>query len=97
MKTKINIQEVEVNRIIIDYIKLGHERVQLLIEYYNAIPATFTHKIYTKSTSLVHHRPSFVLILHCGASTQCIKWRPKVFIYRDFFGGAQPNFWCSTI
>jgi len=37
MKAKINIQEVEVNRIRIDYIKPGHEGVQLLIEYYNAI------------------------------------------------------------
>ena len=33
MKAKINTQEVEVNRIRIDYIKPGHEGVQLLIEY----------------------------------------------------------------
>ena len=41
------------NRIRIDYIKPGHEGVQLLIEYYNTISAASTHKIYTKSTSLV--------------------------------------------
>jgi len=50
-------QEVEVNIIRIDYIKLGHKGVQLLIEHYNAIPATSTHKIYTKSTSYVPHIP----------------------------------------
>jgi len=50
-------QGVEVNKIKIDYIKPGHEKVQLLIEYYNAIPTTSTHKIYTKSTSVVPHRP----------------------------------------
>jgi len=42
MKAKINTKEVEVNRIRIDYIKPGHEGVQLLIEYYNAIPAAST-------------------------------------------------------
>jgi len=47
IKGKINIQEVEVYRIRIDYIKSGHERVQLLIEYYNVIIAASTHKIYT--------------------------------------------------
>jgi len=49
MKSKINTQVVEVNRIKIDYIEPGHERVQLLIEYYNAISAASTYKIYTKS------------------------------------------------
>jgi len=39
MKAKINIQEVEVNKIRIDYIKPEHEGVQLLIKYYNAISA----------------------------------------------------------
>jgi len=39
MKAKTNTQDVEVYRIRIDYIKPGHEWVQLLIEYYNAIPA----------------------------------------------------------
>ena len=62
MKAKINTQKVEVNRTRIDYIKLGHEGVQLLIEYYNAIPATSIHKIYTKSVSLMLHRPQFVLL-----------------------------------
>jgi len=69
MKAKINTQEVEVNRIRIDYIKPGNKGVQLLTEYYNAIPVVSTHKTYTKSTSLVPHKPYFVLILHCGAST----------------------------
>ena len=46
IKAKINTQEVEVNRIRIDYIKLGHEGVQLLIEYYNAISTTSTHNIH---------------------------------------------------
>jgi len=55
MKVEINTQGVEVNKIRIDYIKLEHEGVQLLIKYYNAIPTTFTHKVYTKSTSLVSH------------------------------------------
>jgi len=55
MKAKINTQEVEVYKFIIDYIKPGHEGVQLLIKYYNAIPATSTHKIYIKSTSLMAH------------------------------------------
>ena len=73
MKAKINTQEVEVNRIRIDYIKPGHEGVQLLIEYYNAIPAASTHKIYTKSTSLVSHRPYSTLLLHCGTSIQCLE------------------------
>jgi len=36
MKAKINIQEVGIYRIRIDYIKFGHEGVQLLIEYYNS-------------------------------------------------------------
>jgi len=72
MKAKINTQEVEVNRIRINYIKHGHKGVQLLVEYYNAIPAASTHKIYTKSTSLVPHRPSSVLVLHCRTSTQCL-------------------------
>jgi len=49
MKAKINTQEVEVNKIRIDYIKPGHKGVQLLIEYYNAIPTACTHKIYTKT------------------------------------------------
>jgi len=71
MKAKINTQEVEVNIIRIYYIKPGYEGVQLLIEYYNAIPATSTHKIYTKSTSLVPYKPYSILLLHCGASTQC--------------------------
>jgi len=73
MKAKINTKEVEVNRIKINYIKPGHEGVKLFIEYYNAIPATSTHKIYTKSTSLVPHRPYYVLILHYEASTQCLE------------------------
>ena len=64
MKAKINIQEVEVYKIRIDYIKLGHKGIQLLIEYYNVIPAAFTHKIYTKSISLVPHRPYSFLRLH---------------------------------
>jgi len=50
MKAKINIQEVEVNRIKTDYIKPRHGGVRLLIEYYNAIPAASTHKIYTKAS-----------------------------------------------
>ena len=91
MKTKINTQEVEVNRIRIDYIKPGHEGVQLLIEYYNAIQATSTHKIYTKSTSLVPHRPYSTLLLHCGTS-QCLEWWPKVFIYRNFWTVLNPTF-----
>jgi len=33
MKAKINTQEVEMNRIIIDYIKPGHVGVQLLVKY----------------------------------------------------------------
>jgi len=61
-----------VNRIISNYIKPGHKGVQLLIEYYNAILATSTHKIYTKGTSVMPHRPYFTLLLHCGASTQCL-------------------------
>jgi len=64
MKVKINAQEVEVYIIRIDYIKPGHEGVQLLIEYYNAIPATSTHKIYTKNISLVPHRPYSIQLLH---------------------------------
>jgi len=71
MKAKINTQKVEVNRIIIDYINPEHEGVQLLIEYYNAITITSTHKIYTKSISLVPHKPYSILLLHCGPSTQC--------------------------
>jgi len=71
MKAKINIQEVEVYRIRIDYIKPGHEGVQLLIEYYNAFPTTFTNKIYNKSNSHVPHRPYFILMLRFLASTQC--------------------------
>jgi len=51
MKVKINAQEVEVYRIIIDYIKLRHEGVQLLIKYYNKIPTTSTHKIYSPRAS----------------------------------------------
>jgi len=64
MKAKINTQEVEVYRIRIDYIKPRHEGVQLLIEYYNAIPTTSIHKIYTKSISLEPHRPYSLLLLH---------------------------------
>jgi len=71
MKAKINTREVEVNIIIIDYIKPGYEIVQLLIEYYNVIPTTSTHKIYTKSTSLVPHRPHSILLLQFWVSTQC--------------------------
>jgi len=66
MKAKINTQDVELYRIIIDYIKPGHEGVQLLIEYYNAIPATSTHKIYTKSISLEPHTP---ILPYCYIST----------------------------
>jgi len=73
MKAKINTQEVEDNRIRIDYIKPGHEGVQLLIEYYNAIPTASTHKIYTKSAFLMPHRPYYALLLHCGVSTQCLE------------------------
>jgi len=43
----VQVKEVEVYRIRIDYIKIGHKGVQLLIEYYNAIPTASTHKIYT--------------------------------------------------
>jgi len=50
MKAKLDTQEVGVY-----IIKPRHEGVQLLIEYYNAIPVASTHKIYTKSTSLVSH------------------------------------------
>jgi len=56
MKAKINTQEVKKYRIRIDYIKPGHEGVQLLIEYYNAISAISTHKIYTKSIYFVPHK-----------------------------------------
>jgi len=63
MKANIITQEVEVYRIRIDYIKPEHEGVQLLIKYYNATPTTSTHKIYTKSTSLVPHRPYSILLL----------------------------------
>jgi len=62
-----------VNRIKIDYIKPGHQGVQLLIEYYNEIPTTSTHKIYTKSTSLVPYKSYFTILLHCGASTHCLE------------------------
>jgi len=62
-----------VDRIKIDYIKRGHEGVQLLIEYYNAIPTTSTHKIYTKSTSLMPHIPYSTLLLQCGTSIQCLE------------------------
>jgi len=47
MKAKINIQEVEVYIVRIDYIKTRHKGVQLLIEYYNVIPIASTDKIYT--------------------------------------------------
>jgi len=73
MKAKINTQGVEVYGIRIDYIKTGHEGVQLLIEYYNAIITTSTHKIYTKSISIAPHRPYSILLLHFIASTQCFK------------------------
>jgi len=56
MKTKINIQEVKVNIVKIDYIKSGHEGVQLLIEYYNVLLTTSTHKIYTKNISVEPHK-----------------------------------------
>jgi len=62
-----------VNIIRINYIKPGHEGVQVLIEYYNVIIAASTHKIYTKSISLVPHRLDSMLLLHCGASAQCLK------------------------
>jgi len=52
MKANIKTQEVEVNKIRTDYIKPGHEGVQLLIEYYNAIPAASIHKIYTITSQL---------------------------------------------
>jgi len=92
MKAKINTHEIEANIIKIDYIKPRHEGVQLLIEYYNAIPTTFTHKIYTKSTSLVPHKPYSTLLLHCGTSTHWLEWRPKVFIYRNFWVVLSPTF-----
>jgi len=63
MKAKINTQKLEMYRIRIDNIKLGHKGVQLLIEYYNAISTTSTHKIYTKSISL-SLRPYSLLLLH---------------------------------
>jgi len=69
MKAKINTQEVEVYGIRINYIKLGHERVQLLIEYYNVITAASTHKIYTKSISIFPNKPYSILLLHFLAST----------------------------
>jgi len=37
---------------------------------------TFTHKIYTKSISLVPHTPYYILLLHFWTSTQCLKWGP---------------------
>jgi len=92
MKAKINTEEVEVNGIRIDYIKPGHEGVQLLITYYNAILAAITHKIYIKSTSLMPHRPYFFPILHYGASTECLKLRPKLFIYRNIWAVLIPTF-----
>jgi len=92
MIEKINTQEVKVNRIRIDYIKPGHEEVQLLIEYYNAILTAYTPKIYTKSTSLVSHRPHSILLLQFWVSTQCLEWRHEVFIYRNFWAVLNPTF-----
>jgi len=92
MKAKINAQEVKVKIIITDYIKLGHEGVQLLIEYYNAISIASTHKIYTKTISIVPRRPYSFILIHCGALTQCLKWRPKVFIYRNILAVLSPTF-----
>jgi len=86
-----------VSRIRINYIKHGHEGVQLLIEYYNAILVASTRKIYTKSTFIVPHRPYSALLLHCGTFTQCLESWPNVFIYRKFWAvlnatfGAQPR------
>jgi len=57
MKEKINTQGVEVNRIGIDYIKPGHEGVQLLIKYYNTIPTTSTHRIFQKIQKLTRGTP----------------------------------------
>jgi len=42
-------------------------------------------------------RPYSVLRLHCGVFTQCHKWRPRLFIYKNFWAvlsltfGAQPK------
>jgi len=72
MKAKINTQEVQVNRIRINYLKPGHEGVQLLIKYYNEIPKASTHKIYTKSTSHVPRGPYSIMLLHFWVSTQCL-------------------------
>jgi len=60
METWINIQEVEVQRIRIDYIQ-PHKRVYLHIEYCNAIPTTSRHKIYYKSISL----ESYNILSYC--------------------------------
>jgi len=40
----------------------------------------------------VPHRPYSVLVLHCGSSTQCLEWRPQVFIYRNFWTVLSPTF-----
>jgi len=52
MKAYINIQEVEVQRIRIDYIQPQHKSVQTLIKYCNAIPTVSKHKIYNENISL---------------------------------------------
>jgi len=72
MKEQVNTQEAEVYRIIIDYIKLRHKGVQLLIEYYNAILVASTHKIYAKRISLVPHILYSILLLYLLALTQCL-------------------------
>jgi len=85
---------------IIDYIKPGHEGLQLHIEYYNEILAVSTHKIYTKSISLVSQKPYFILLLHFLAFTQCFKGGPKVFGYRNFLVVLSPTFGaqsCTTL
>jgi len=81
-----------VNRIWIDYIKPRHEVVQLLKECYNAIPTTSTHKIYTKSTSFMPNRPYFILLPRFSTTTQCLKWGPKLFIYKNFWAVFSPTF-----
>jgi len=91
-----------VNKIKIDYIKPGHKGVQLLIEYYNAIAASSTHKIYTKSTSLGPHIPYSIL---CVIQRRCsfLVDSKKVFLHllcdslkvSSSFNGGVHSLWIS--
>ena len=90
-ETKINIQEQEVNRIRIDYIKPGHKRVQLLIIYIIMQFQQYQHIRFTLRASLsclTDHILSYYYIFQ--PPLHAYNEDPRS-LFIEILGGAQPQ------